>query len=215
MEEQMRLMLERQTARLQGPSYSAPQFLMDERIWRRLRWPLFGPLSDIMVMEDGADPQSPLRPLFGISQSHLLASELATEPPRMRMLVDCSIVSCYEAGTSEPIPEPLIIESSGGGPLTIGDIVKKLHPYLSEMETVIREVFNSIAQFFFSGFGGKSCTEPYDPNDVFQVYVKEDEGDMDEHWVSNSKIVKAQQRRWPPNPNGAGNVGDVRTSIIN
>lgn len=173
-------------------------WIMDEKIWRGLRWPLFGPISDIKVMKDAGDSDSPLEPLFGNPDVHPLASQIATDPPRSRMLLSSWIVDMYEADTEDPIPEPLVVEKPDGLPITVGDIVMALHPYLTKMEGVIREVYNSKGNFYFAGFFGHPKTSAHDCDLLFPIDLKEDEGDMEDYWQSQARIVRAQREHWPP-----------------
>ncbi|KAH8654636.1 hypothetical protein BGZ60DRAFT_418927 [Tricladium varicosporioides] len=173
-------------------------WIMDEKIWRGLRWPLFGPISNIKVMEDAGDSLSALQPLLGHPNSHPLASQIATDPPRSRMLMISWMVGMYEADTEDPIPEPLAVEKPDGLPITVGDIVMALHPYLTQMEGVIREVYNSKEKFYFAGFGGMPKTAAPNIDLLFLVNLKEDEGDMEDHWQNQARIVRAQREHWPP-----------------
>ena len=123
----------------------------------RLRWPAFGPIADIMVMDDATDTTSPLVPFQTMSADgtvtlHPLADEPLTIRPVSSMSVYIEALEYYSSswwdfhiddspgvekkdcpcGCRRPIyqaPGPVLVAPAApdGTVVTIGDYVKQLH----------------------------------------------------------------------------------------
>ncbi|KAF1809292.1 hypothetical protein P152DRAFT_476634 [Eremomyces bilateralis CBS 781.70] len=68
----------------------------------RIRWPILGELSDIMVIDDPTDAFSPERPLQLPDDSfHLVANAIALEPPISFVMVKLDCLDYYPFECSE------------------------------------------------------------------------------------------------------------------
>ncbi|KAK0110009.1 hypothetical protein ONS95_002671 [Cadophora gregata] len=154
-------------------------FLMDLEVMQRLRWPLFGPKEDIMVAEGSA-----LHPLLDTERPHPLADQPATTPPRARMLVQVAAIATWDywqdSGDTASEPTPLIIENEDGHAITIGELVGRVHQYLTPFEILLRGVFGlsktGPEKFHCAGFQNVLRYHSPEPDLVFQIEVDYDSG---------------------------------------
>lgn len=117
--------------------------------FRRLKWSILDDPSNVQVVDLDDETNEPKwTPLFGAAgtgqPNHPLVDQVATEPPCSRMLVILDEIEAWDfwqdAEAMDDRPAPLIIENTGGEPVTIGQIVTQTHTYAVGLKDVIYEI---------------------------------------------------------------------------
>ena len=129
-------------SRLIPKSKSRPH--LKKNLLPRLRWPIFGDLSDIEV-EIGKDEHG--QPVRTQLFEHYIAAQPITEPPtsKLRMQsLDVIFITQSEEFELDTVDKDfrykeLHIETEDGSPITIGEFVAQAHEHLNEFRRIIIE----------------------------------------------------------------------------
>jgi len=129
-------------SRLIPKSKSRPH--LKKSLLPRLRWPMFGDLSDIEV-EIGKDEHG--QPVRTQLFEHSIAAQPITQPPtsKLRMQsLDVLFITQSEEFEVDTVDKDfrykeLHIETEDGSPITIGEFVAQAHKHLNEFRRIIIE----------------------------------------------------------------------------
>ena len=128
------------------------EIVLDHDLLSRLRWPIFGDLPDVQVMDDAGDTSSTLRPFEG----HEIASKLVTTILIKRMTIFNDVLEVIAENDERDDecryhpPESQEIEGSNGGYITIKDFVMQVGTHFKAHRTAIIQM---------EQFSGKDISE--------------------------------------------------------
>lgn len=185
-------------------SPTAVNFLAFESI----RWFIFKPISAIQVLDDAGDATSTLRPFIG----HPIASAMATltNPPRTVLQVDIDFsLAILEATDEDPddedvfrAPEPLVVRNPDGSPITVGDFIAAVHPYLQALKKEIINCGNFMwahpppdTQYYLRDVHENEVDpERDDTGEMIYVGLCFDWERADEHWTRQAETVRSRRQ---------------------
>ncbi|KAI1379063.1 hypothetical protein F4677DRAFT_465307 [Hypoxylon crocopeplum] len=168
--------------------------LFADRLFLRLKWPLFQPLSNTKVLDFDEAGEPHWTPLFGAApgQHHAIVSEPVTDPPRTRMTVVLDPVDTWEywqdADIFDQRPAPLTLENKDGGAVTLGQFVTEVHAYIAALRDLLLEAMatdtDNDIQYYFSGCQGPTRSDAAEENEPqFGVFLVDSQmTNMDEWW---------------------------------
>ncbi|KAI1392049.1 uncharacterized protein F4822DRAFT_114455 [Hypoxylon trugodes] len=168
--------------------------LFADRLFLRLKWQFFQPLSNIQVLDFDDAEEPHWTPLFGNApgQQHVIASEPVTDPHRARLAVVLDPVESWEywqdAELQNEKPVPLILEGRDGGVITLGQFVTEVHTYVAGLRDLLQEALaadpDGNVEYYFAGCMGptrnKAAAQEEPRLSVFLVDSEME--DLDEWW---------------------------------
>jgi hypothetical protein len=120
---------------------------INHKPFSRLRWRLFSDFDEILVEEREESRVTGLLPF----KNHPIATEPATLTGLTNLEIDIEDLVVKQSNDSAEeewryhAPTPLRVETEEGHPITVGDIVGRLHEYLNTHKNDIVEAINDIA----------------------------------------------------------------------
>ncbi|KAJ9653596.1 hypothetical protein H2201_009126 [Coniosporium apollinis] len=145
-------------------AHEGPYFSLD---CYRIRWPVFGELSDILVLDDPADASSTARPFKTAEGWHPVAAAPVSHPPFSSTKISIFNLENHEEYEKEcchcwdemdenddeanddmlancpdhyHAPKPILVTSPEGGAVTVRDVVITVNPYFNAHKEKIVEV---------------------------------------------------------------------------
>jgi len=172
-----------------------------KEIYDRLKWPLLDIPGTAEIVDLDSNGEAQWRPLLG----HTFAETSMTSPPRSRMLVVLSLVHDGEfwqdAEAMDNRPPPLLMENIDGRPISLAQVITKLHDCTIRLRDLIYEIGNreldDCAHLYFSGISKSKRGGPDNADALFRVHVLSDIVQNDpmgeEMWVRKAQRFTAQQ----------------------
>jgi hypothetical protein len=168
----------------------------------RLRWPIFGNLSDIEV-EIGMDEQG--QPVRTQLFEHSIAAQPVSEPPASKLWIrsiDVLQITRSEEFEVESVNKDfeykeLLIDTKDGSPITIGEFVAQVHEHLNKFRRIIIE-------FKCLGIHGT-----FDDARLAQLGVSKDDFKVYFEYIISHSVVDKDVMSWGLVTYAEGEYGDM------
>ena len=156
--------------------------------FKRLKWSVLDPPSEVEIFFLDLEDQSQWAPLF----TDPIADEAATNPPRSQLQIRLQPLDSWEhwrQAEKEP-PKPLLIENTDGQPISVKQFIQAVHSYAVPLRKLLCRCCDiyapqaeAHARFYFTCTMGLIESTPGDPCTGLQVQVIEDT-DEDGHQLA-------------------------------